>query len=294
MEADPLRSRTNFEIVGPTGLGEDVAGLKDEPFGAVTSIIAGRKRGDMNLKVAHLVSVQFGIFIGIVFCLVFSRFEYFRPRATAERRAPVTERARAVEPLANSEDQTADMVDNDADAELATEQSAPALPNDYSPEAVERYRAEATRLYYEQIAPRRNTSGNPATTEVAAVAPAYTEAVEEPAEDQTNDPAPETVAYVQPTQVIVYPQPVQFVVFSQPRRLANRFRPASPPGALASNPHRRADGGTHLSASTAFEGPASPSSALRPPPGSPGVAHHRNTGLPSCPPTQGFNPRGTR
>ena len=251
----------------------------------------------MNLKVAHLISIQFGIFIGIVCCLVFSRFEYFRPRATAESRAPVTERASAVEPLAEPEDQPADTGDG-ADpelAELVAEQPAPALPSEYSPEAVERYRAEATRLYYEQIAPRRNTSGNPATTRVAAVAPAYTEAVEEPAIDQTNDPAPETVAYVQPTQVIVYPQPVQFVVFSRPRRFANRCRPASPPGALASNPHRRPDGGgTHLNPSPAFERPASPSSALRRPPGSPGVAHHRNAGVSSCPPTQGFNPRGTR
>ena len=250
----------------------------------------------LNLKVAHLVLVQFGIFLGIVCCLVFSRFEYFRPRATAERRAPVTERASAVEPLSQSEDQRADMGDgaDPEQAEPVTEQTAPALPNEYSPEAVERYRAEATRLYYEQIAPRRNTSGNPATTHVAAVAPAYTEAVEEPAIDQTNDPVPETVAYVQPTQVIVYPQPVQFVVFSHPRRLANRCRPASP-GALASNPHRRPDGGgTHLSASTAFERPAAPASGLRRPPGSPGVAHRRNTGAPSCPSTQGFNPRGTR
>jgi hypothetical protein len=123
-------------------------------------------------------------------------------------------------------------------AEPATEEQAPALPNEYSREAVERYRAEATRLYYEQIAPRRNTSGNPANTTVAAVAPAYPEVVEEPAVDQTNALAPETVAYVQPTQVIVYPQPVRFVVFSH-ARLANRCRPASPPGALASNPHRR-------------------------------------------------------
>jgi hypothetical protein len=241
----------------------------------------------MNLKVAHLVSVQFGIFIGIVCCLVFSRFEYFRPRTTAERRAPVTERASAVEPLAEPEDQPGDIADNGADAELAelvTEQPAPALPNEYSPEAVERYRAEATRLYYEQIAPRRNTSGNPPTTHVAAVAPAYTEAVEEPAIDQTNGPAPETVAYVQPTQVIVYPQPVQFVVFSRARRLANRCRPASPSGALASNPHRRADGGgTRLSASTAFR-----------PAGSPGVVHRRNPGVPSCPSTQGFKSQGTR
>jgi hypothetical protein len=50
----------------------------------------------MNLKVAHLVSVQFGIFIGIVSCLVFSRFENFRPRAAAAKRESVTERAATV------------------------------------------------------------------------------------------------------------------------------------------------------------------------------------------------------
>jgi hypothetical protein len=241
----------------------------------------------MNLKVAHLVSIQFGIFVGIVSCLVFSRFEYARPRTAAEVRKPATERAAAVEPVSEPEDQPADMVDDGADAESAepiTAKTAPALPNEYSPEAVERYRALATKLYYEQIAPRRTVSSSSANSSIPAVAPAYTEVTEEPAVVQTNDQAPETVAYVQPTQFIVYPPPAQFVVISQPRRFANRCRPASHPGALASNPHRRPDSGrTHLSGSPAFH-PAT----------SPGVAHHRNTGVPSCASTQGFNPQGTR
>lgn len=236
----------------------------------------------MNLKVAHLISIQFGIFIGIVSCLVFFRFEDFRPRTTPAKRERVMERARAVEPLSQSDEQPPEMGDgpDPEEAEPATEPPRTPLPNEYSPEAVERYRAEATRLYYEQIAPRR-----PANTTVAAVAPAYTEVVEEPVVDQTNYPAPETVAYVQPTQVIVYPQPVQFVVFANPRRLANRCRPASPPGALASNRHRHPDGGgMHSNISTPSERPTSLSSVLRRPPGSPGVAHHRNTGVSSCPP----------
>jgi hypothetical protein len=241
----------------------------------------------MNLKVAHLVSMQFGIFLGIVSCLVFSRFEYSRPRAAAEMREPATERAAAVESLSEPKDQRADMVDDGADAASAepiTEQTAPALPNEYSPEAVERYRALATKLYYEQIAPRRTVSSSPANSSTAAVAPAYTEVTEEPAIVQTNDPAPETVAYVQPAQVIVYPQPAQFVVFSYPRRFVNRCRPAPHPGGLASNPHRRPDrGGTRVSGSPAF-GPA----------GSPGVVHRRNPGVPSCPSTEGFTFRGKR
>ena len=241
----------------------------------------------MNLKVAHLVSVQFGIFIGIVSCLMFSRFESTRPRAAAEMRKQASERAAAVEPLSEPEDQRADMVDNGAESERAepvTEQPAPALPNEYSAEAVERYRALATKLYYEQIAPRRNASTSPANSSIAAVAPAYTEVVEEPAVVQANDPAPETVAYLQPTQVILYPQPAQFVVFSHPRRFVNRCRPAPHPGALASNPHRRPDsGGTHLSGSPGCR----PARSL-------GVAYRQNTDVPSCASTQGFTPRGER
>lgn len=239
----------------------------------------------MNLKVAHLVSIQFGIFIGIVSCLVFFRFEYARSRTAAEMREPATERAASVEPVSEPGDQRADMVDG-ADPEPAqpvTEQPG-ALPNQYSAAAKEQYRALVEKLYYEQIAPRRNASSSPANSSMAAVAPSYTEVAQEPAGVQIDDPAPQTVAYVQPTQVIVYPQPAQFVVFSHPRRFVNRCRPAPPPGALASNPHRRPDsGGTHLIGSPAFR-----------PAGSLGVVHRRNTGVPSCPSTQGFTPRGKR
>jgi hypothetical protein len=179
----------------------------------------------MNLKVAHLVAVQFGIFIGIVFCLVFSRFEYARPRTAAQMREPATERAATVEPVSEPEDQRAYMADRRAEPEPAeplTERPAPALPNEYSAAAVEQYRALATKLYYEQIAPRRNASSSPANSSIAAVAPSYTELVQEPAVVQIDDPAPQTVAYVQPAQVIVYPQLAQFVVFSHPRGFVSR------------------------------------------------------------------------
>jgi hypothetical protein len=216
----------------------------------------------MNLKVAHLVAVQFGIFIGIVFCLVFSRFEYARPRIAAEMREPATERAAAVEPVSEPEDQRVYMADHRAEpepAEPVTERPAPTLPNEYSAAAVEQYRALATKLYYEQIAPRRNASSSPANSSVAAAAPSYTELVQEPAVVQIDDPAPQTVAYVQPTQVIVYPQLAQFVVFSHPRRFVSRCRPAPHSGTLASNPHQRPDsGGTHLSGSPASRPPRSP------------------------------------
>jgi len=244
----------------------------------------------MNLKLAHLISIQFGIFVGIICCLAYSRSEYFRPRAAAERRAPITERASAVESLSQSEEQAADAMDSDADSdlsELVVEQPRTPLPNEYSPEAVERMRAEATRLYYEQIAPRRTV-----TTTVAAVAPAYQQMVEEPAVERSYEPAPEPVAYVQPAPVIIYSQPVPVIVYSQPRRFADRCRPASPPGTIASNPHRRPDGrGNHSNISGPFERPPSSSPALRPPPASPGAGHHRNFGVASSGPTRALAPR---
>lgn len=238
----------------------------------------------MNLKLAHLVAIQFGIFIGIVICLVFSRFESARPRTAAEMRERATERAAAGERMSEPEDEFADMA-NDRDeldpAEQLTDQSTPAMPNEYSSEAVEKSMAILTKLYYEQIAPRRSVSSSPANT---AVAPSYPEVAQEPAVAQIDDPAPQTVAYVQPTQFIVYPQPVQVVVFSNPRRFVNRCRPASHPSALAPNSHRRRDNGwTHLS--------GLPESG---PPRSFGLEQRRTTGAPTCPSTQGLTPWGNR
>jgi hypothetical protein len=237
----------------------------------------------MNLKVAHLVVVQFGMFIGIVICLAFSRFEYDRPRTAAEMRERATERAAAVERMAEPEDER-DMADNREKLESAeplTDQRAYPLPNEYSPEAVEKSMAILTKLYYEQIAPRRTASSSPANT---AVAPSSAEVVQEPQVVQYEDPAPQTVAYVQPPQFVVYPQPVQFVVFSQPRRFVGRCRPAPHPGALASNSHRRWDnGGTHLN--------GLPESR---PPRFFGLEQRRTAGVPTCPSTQGLASRGNR
>lgn len=245
-----------------------------------SSLVRREGHGEMNLKFAHLVAIQFGIFVGIVSCLLFFRFDAAQPRTAAEVRELATELAAAVK------DQRAEVVDdrtNPEPAQLVPGQLAPVLSNEYSAEAVERYRAEATRLYYEQIAPRRNASSSLTHSSIAAVAPSYKEVAQEPAVVQTVDPEPQTVAYVEPTQVVVY-QPTQFVAFSHPRRFANRCRPTPHHSALTSNPHRRLDRrGNHLSGSPAFC-----------PPRSLGVMHRRNTNVASCPPTQGFKPRGKR
>src|SRR4051812_36877933 len=108
----------------------------------------------MNLKVTHLVSVQFGIFIGVVICLGLSRFESFRPHRAAAMRKPATERTPTVEPRSEPEDQASEMEDDAAAPERSarfTEQSTPAMPTEYSPEAVEKSMAILSKLYYEQI-----------------------------------------------------------------------------------------------------------------------------------------------
>jgi hypothetical protein len=229
----------------------------------------------MNSKVAHLVSVQFGIFIAVVCALAFFYFEYSAPRKVAKTPQLTKERTVPTESLSRSEEQDADIVD-DAEPEpdqAVTEQRTTALPNEYSPEAAERYRAEATRLYYQQIAPRRPASSSSANSAIAAVAPVYSQVADPPLAVQTYDPTPEPVAYVQPTEVIVYP-PSQFVAFSNPRGFKNRCRPAPKPGALASNPHRRPD-------SWRF-------------PRSPEVAEVQNTDASPCPSTQRPTSRGKR
>ena len=229
----------------------------------------------MSLKFAHLVAIQFGIFVGVVSCLLFFRLENPKPRMAAER-------APSVASLPDSEGQSTADYRADPEPELVPGQLAPAAPHEYSPEAVERYRALAAKLYYEQIAPRRNASSRVANSSIATVAPAYTELAPEPAVIHSDDPEPQTVAYVEPTQVIVYPQAA--VVYSRPRRFVNRCRPAPHFGGIASSPHRRPDRrGTHLSFSPGF----SPARSL-------GVVHRPNTEVPSCRPTQGFKHRGRR
>lgn len=236
----------------------------------------------MNLKSAHLVSVQFGIFIGIVICLVFLHFEN-RLRTATETREPSTERVAAVAPKSAPKDErTQDYRDDLEPAESLTEQSIPAMPTEYSPEAVEKSMAILTKLYYEQISPRRTAGSNPPTSSLAAVAPAYMEVAPEPAPVQVVDPVPQPVAYVEPAPGIVYPQPA-VVVYSYPRRLANRCRPAPQPNAFASNLHPRRDTITHLSPLPAPTSPRSP--VLQQP---------RTTSAPNCPSPRGFTPRGKR
>jgi len=219
----------------------------------------------MNLKFVHLVAAQFGILIGIAACLVFLHFENARPRTTSERREPPTKKSQA-----EDESATVDSRDELERDERLAEQSAYPLPSEYSPEAVEKSRAILAKLYYQQIAPRRNAT---------AVAQTYTEVAQEPAAVQTYEPPPQPVTYAEPTQVVLYPAPGQFISFARPRPFVNRCRPAPHASVLASNSDRRRDNGRiHLPKPR--------------PPKSLGLEQRGTTGGPTCPSPQEFRSRG--
>jgi hypothetical protein len=224
----------------------------------------------MNLKVANLVGIQFGIFVGLISWLAYSRLESDEPRPAPEMQESAPAQNAPAAPTREPRDQrsqTADYRTDREEARPATEQLGPAVLHEYSAAAVQRYSALAAQQYYQQIAPRpiaaADAPSNAKVDQAPSVAP-----VEYVAE-------PEPIAYAQPTQVVVYPQP-QFVVFSNRHRFAKRCRPASHPrGRRTTFAHQRLD----------REGPR---------PDECEAASPRSNGAPSCQPAHRFRPREKR
>ena len=249
----------------------------------------------MNLKVANLVAIQFGMFVGIMSWLAYSQIPFGEPRTEAKVREPIAEPVATLASAANPGDQRSQTVDYRADQEQTqpvAEQPAPAMQHEYSAAAVQQNSALAAQLYYQQIAPRRYATAGLANRSIAAVAPSYAEVAQEPAAVPADDPEPQTIAYVEPTQVVVYQQP-QFVAFSNARSFRNRCRPASHlRKARATFAHQRRDRGKlHVRGSTHS---TSLSAGSFRPNKSFGVVHRRNDSAPACRPSQGFRPRGRR
>jgi hypothetical protein len=242
----------------------------------------------MNVKVANLVAIQFGVLVGIASWLAYSRFESAEPRIAAVeiQKRPVNSAA-AVAPISDMGSQVTRVLDNGADREQDQsigEQPAPATPpHQYSPEAVQQYTALAAQQYYQQIAPRRYASAAVANSSIAAVPPVYTEVVQEPAAISSDYVEPlQPVAYAEPAQIAVY-QP-QFIVFSNQRRFPNRCRPTLQSAVVTPITHRGPGrGGPHLSGSTESR----PTKCF-------GTVPPRNPNDPSCRPGQEFRSRGRR
>ena len=232
----------------------------------------------MNLKVANLIAVQLGIFIGIMSWLAYSRFPSAEPR-TRER---PPESVAAFAPVFKPADQRLQAADYSADGEGAqpmAEQTAQAALD---------YSALAAQLYYQQIAPRRYASAGPANASIGGNSLSYTTVAQEPAAVPADYvDSPQTVAYAQPTQFIAYP--AETVVFSNSRSFGNRFRSTRHPGALNATTHRRPNrAGPHQNIFEVVPGQI-PNAASCPP-----IVPGQIPSAPSCRPTQGFRPRGNR
>jgi len=233
----------------------------------------------MNVKVANLVAVQFGVLLGIASWLAYSRFESPEPRIAAvkTRESPAAPSA-AVAPISDLGSQVTRALDDDADREqdqsIGEQQAHATLPHQYSPEAVQQYTALAAQQYYQQIAPRRYASAGVANSSIAPVTPIYTQVAQEPAAVSADYAEPiQTAADAEPTQIAFY-QP-QFIVFSNQRRFPNRRRPTLQPAAGTPITHRRPDkAGSHQNVC--------------------GVEPRKNPDVTSCKPAQESRSRGKR
>jgi hypothetical protein len=263
---------------------------------ALVSVISyhglGRGLAKVNLKVANVIAVQFGIFVGIMSWLGYSRFPSAEPR-TRER---PPESAAAFAPVFKPGDQRPEAADYSADRE-GTQPMA-----EQTAQAAREYSAMAAQLYYQQIAPRRYASAGPDNASIGGNSLSYTTAAQEPEVVPADDvDSPQTVAYAQPTQFIAYP--VETVGFSNSRSFGNRFRSARHPATPNAITHRRPNrGGPHQNIYQVVPGqiPNTPSC----PPIVPGQIPNAQScrpivagqipSAPSCQSTQGFRPRGNR
>jgi len=240
----------------------------------------------MNVKVANLVAIQFGIFVGMMAWLAYSHFESAKPSRFADesRKGPVNSVAPVapapIAPMVDPEDYRADP----DRAQSVTEQPVPVVHYQYSPEAVQQYTTLAAQQYYQQIAPRRYPSSNVESRPVVA-APSYAKVEQQPAAVPTEyEDAPQTVAYDEPAQFVAYAQPYGFVAYSNGRSFGRRCRPAPRHGVLTPVTPRAHD----------RRGPNFNGSKDSCPPRSLGIVQRTVADAPSCRPTQSFKPHGKR
>lgn len=247
----------------------------------------------MNLKVANLVAIQFGIFVGIMSWVAYSHFESTKsPRVAGEMpKGPVNSVAPVapiapVAPMVDPEGQRPDTLDYRPDPDRAqpiAEPPVPAVQYQYSPEAVQQYTALAAQQYYQQIAPRPYVSSSVQHRSTVAE-PSYAQVAQPPVVVQLNEPEPQTVAYDEPVPIVAYAQPYPFFAYSNARSFGRRCRPPSRHGVLTPVTHRPRD----------RRGPRL--SGLREPcpPRSLGVVQARVADAPLCRPTQSFKHREKR
>jgi hypothetical protein len=157
----------------------------------------------MNLKLANLIVVQFGIFVGVMAWLVYSHLPSAKPPAAAQMQeitAPIATGAPGFE----ARNQPPSRVDYSADREQARLMA-------------ERSVSLASLQRYEQA-----IATEPYVNSIPADSPSYAEVNQEPAAVPTD--------YLESPQTVIYTQPI--IVFSNRRRFGDRCRSIHHPGAV--------------------------------------------------------------
>jgi hypothetical protein len=248
----------------------------------------------MNLKVANLIAIQFGIFVGIMSWVAYSHFESAKsPRLAGESgKGPVNSVAPVAPaapfaPMVDPEGQRSVPVDYRADPDRAqpvTQQPVPVVHYQYSPEAVEQYTALAAQQYYQQIAARPYVSSSVQNRSTGAET-SYAQVAQAPVVVQLNEPEPQTVAYDEPAQIVAYAQPYPFFAYSNARSFGRRCRRPPPRHGILTpvthRPHER-------------RGPRLSGLRESCPPRSLGIIQRRVADAPPCRPTQSFKHHGKR
>lgn len=209
----------------------------------------------MNLKMAHLVAIQFGIFIGTMSWLIYSRLPSPEPPTIGETRGRMVNSIRPDAPLSELRSPRSHTEDYGAD----------------DAQSVGELQARTTERYDQEIATRPYANSVPDNRFIAVNSPSYANVDQEPAVVPSDYvESPQTVVY----QPIFYAQPTQINAFSNPRRFANRCQSTPQFGAPSTItqqfPDRR-------------------NSRLN----DPRILPSPIVGPPPCRPTQGFRPRGT-
>ncbi len=244
----------------------------------------------MKLKIANLVSIQFGIFVGTMSWLVYSSLPPAKPRAAAEMQestvSPVATDARVFEPR-TPRPRTRDYAVDRKRARQRGEQLQP-----------------TSQDYDEEIAPQPYVNSGPEAASIGGNSLPYTTVAQESAVVPTESgDSPQTVAYAQPIQFVAYP--AETVVFLNSRSFGNRSRSPRLRGAFNAITHRPPNGGgPHQNIYQVVPGqipnPPSrgpivvPGQIPSPPSRGPIVVPGQIPNAPPCPPTQGFRPRGNR
>lgn len=177
----------------------------------------------MNLKIAHLVAIQFGIFVGTMSWLIYSRLPSAGPPVAAEVAGRMVNSVRPEAPVSERRSPSPRVAGYDAGREQA--------------EQVDEQTPQWMQVYYQSISPQRYAKSAVLTGPLAVNSPSYANVYQEQAAVSTDSfESPQTVVYSQP---VFYAESGLIGGFSNSRRFANRCGPAPEFGPPLTIPNQR-------------------------------------------------------